>query len=504
MARILAGQQLTLFLQDQDFRYVWVANMLPVFGEVNFLGNTDLTSGLHESLYTKYLPIKQEVIRTGQPIHFEEWEVLPDGSPLFLSIAFEPYRFPNGGTGVFCRLIDLSGVSSDAASSTLAQLLDEKARELRELDDRFQQAMEGMPLLFYIQDENLNYVWVKNFVAVYNEESLMGRNTQDTGAHGEGYEQALRKKRQVIESGQPLRFDMWIDNPNGTRSFLQSTYVPYKLPNGKTGLMGKILDLTHQKLAEEKLTAANRQLSEKNYVIESQLEEARVMQLAMLPQANLEAGRFRLCADMQTCLQVGGDYYDYRTMACGNTLIALGDATGHGVRSGIIVSSVKAFFNLLPGSGGPANVLSGISTHLADMNLKQAYMGLSLLEIQPGQAHFAAGGMPPMLLYRKATGQAEFISIESLYLGTRFHGAYEQITFAYQPGDMAVMLTDGYTEMRNPEGRFITREALAQCVTAHAPQGCQAVVAAFKSLQKTYLGDVPLYDDSTIVAVEFK
>ena len=48
---------------------------------------------------------------------------------------------------------------------------------------------------------------------------------------------------------------------------------------------------------------------------------------------------------MKTATEVGGDYYDFHVGVDGTLTIVLGDATGHGMRAGTMVTSAKSLFN---------------------------------------------------------------------------------------------------------------------------------------------------------------
>ena len=75
-----------------------------------------------------------------------------------------------------------------------------------------------------------------------------------------------------------------------------------------------------------------------------ELEEARQLQLAMLPKELPNIPNLEIAVYMQTATEVGGDYYDFSTVEDGSLNICLGDATGHGMKAGIMVSSMKSIF----------------------------------------------------------------------------------------------------------------------------------------------------------------
>jgi serine phosphatase RsbU (regulator of sigma subunit) len=75
-----------------------------------------------------------------------------------------------------------------------------------------------------------------------------------------------------------------------------------------------------------------------------ELEEARQLQLSMLPKKLPQLPHLEIAAFMKTASEVGGDYYDFHLSDDSTLTIAVGDATGHGLKTGTLVSSVKSLF----------------------------------------------------------------------------------------------------------------------------------------------------------------
>jgi hypothetical protein len=75
-----------------------------------------------------------------------------------------------------------------------------------------------------------------------------------------------------------------------------------------------------------------------------ELEDARNLQLSMLPQDKPSTPQIDISWYMETATEVGGDYYDYTLDSDGNLTIVLGDATGHGMQAGTVVTASKTLF----------------------------------------------------------------------------------------------------------------------------------------------------------------
>jgi hypothetical protein len=78
-----------------------------------------------------------------------------------------------------------------------------------------------------------------------------------------------------------------------------------------------------------------------------ELEEARQLQLSMLPQKIPQLPELDLAVYMKPATEVGGDYYDFHLGKDGALTVAVGDATGHGLKAGTMVTAMKSLFMTL-------------------------------------------------------------------------------------------------------------------------------------------------------------
>lgn len=236
----------------------------------------------------------------------------------------------------------------------------------------------------------------------------------------------------------------------------------------------------------------------------AELLEAQVLQIGMLPTLFPNPEGFEIVAYMAACMEVGGDYYDFSDDGKGGYVAALGDATGHGTRAGIIVSAVKSYFQILACQQPLAEVLRQTSRGLKKMNVPQAYMGLSLLEFKDHTFRYASAGMPPLLIYRQKTGKLESLQVNSMFLGTHIKKPYQEFKVTIDSGDIAIMLSDGFTETMNPENEILKPEDVEDCILANAHRGPQGILDAVVHLQHTFSRQEYLKDDSSAVIIRRK
>jgi hypothetical protein len=111
-----------------------------------------------------------------------------------------------------------------------------------------------------------------------------------------------------------------------------------------------------------------------------ELEEARHLQLSMLPRKIPTPKNLDIAAKMITANEVGGDYYDFYLGDDGTFTVAIGDATGHGMRAGTMVTSVKSLFAAFGDQPDIAAFFNRCTDIIKDMNMGHIFMGMMLVK----------------------------------------------------------------------------------------------------------------------------
>ena len=187
----------------------------------------------------------------------------------------------------------------------------------------------------------------------------------------------------------------------------------------------------------------------------TELEEARALQLSMLPKKLPDISGLDMAVFMETATEVGGDYYDYSVGSDGSVVLALGDATGHGMKAGIMVAAAKSYFHTLVHDTDNLTMLDRISRGLRNMNMKMMYMGLTVAHLKEHCVEIATAGMPPALHYRKNRNEIEQVILKGLPLGSNVQFPYENRTLQLEKGDVLFLMSDGLTELFNNERKML-------------------------------------------------
>ena len=198
-----------------------------------------------------------------------------------------------------------------------------------------------------------------------------------------------------------------------------------------------------------------------------ELEEARQLQLSMLPRMPPAWGGLRVAHLLETATEVGGDTYDYRLLADGSLLVAFGDATGHGLQAGLIVTAVKALFHTLPEAATLPEAMDLLSQGVRGLQLPRMAMAMTLLRLHGRQVRLCNAGMPPV--HHDQGGELATHRASGPPLGQLKRFTYAEASLTLAAGEALVLCSDGFPECLDPEDRMLGYDRLPALVQRHGP-----------------------------------
>jgi serine phosphatase RsbU (regulator of sigma subunit) len=251
-----------------------------------------------------------------------------------------------------------------------------------------------------------------------------------------------------------------------------------------------------QELQKRLLEADNRRKTR-------ELEEARDLQLSMLPRTMPDVDGMKVVPFMQTATEVGGDYYDMVVADDGSAVIAIGDATGHGLKAGLVVATAKSYFQTFARSSSNLEIIRRMSLGIKNMNLRMLYMSIALVRVQGRTLTYIGAGMPPLLLYRVSAGSVEVVTSKGMPLGSVLNYPYTEHTLVVEPGDTLVMMSDGLTESQNSIRDMLGTERVITCLQQHGSESPEQILSEFRNLIRDWSGAGPSIDDITLLTIRF-
>ena len=235
---------------------------------------------------------------------------------------------------------------------------------------------------------------------------------------------------------------------------------------------------------------------------EEELEEARQFQLDMLPKETPKDLGLDISAAIQTASEVGGDYYDYFPQEDKESLyVVVGDATGHGMTAGMMVSITKAGLYGIP-SIPPNEIATRLNRVIKAIDLGWNRMAFNMARFWSDRVEFTSAAMPPAYHYHGKTGEVDEILLGGLPLGSIKGETFALEEFSFEKGDSLVFISDGLPEATNKTDEMLGYEAVFECVRSNGDKDAESQKEALLALGTAWLEGLQNQDDITIVVVK--
>jgi serine phosphatase RsbU (regulator of sigma subunit) len=248
--------------------------------------------------------------------------------------------------------------------------------------------------------------------------------------------------------------------------------------------------------------------------IQKEFEIAREVQIRLLPlQApdypHLDFGFF-----YQPAREVGGDYYDFIPFNPERMGFAVGDVSGKGLSSALLMASLQGLVrtNLAVRRGEVTRFVTQLNHSLYKLTASERYATLffALVDVSNLTLHYVNAGHNPPLLFRNDTSLARGLStIESLEgggppVGIFARSQYRSEHVLLREGDVVVAYTDGVVDALNPQqeefGEERLRDIIRLSLSLNAAQICERIAERLQA----FVTKSPQWDDITLVVMKVK
>ncbi|MEG4442877.1 AAA family ATPase [Microcoleus sp. AT9_B5] len=264
--------------------------------------------------------------------------------------------------------------------------------------------------------------------------------------------------------------------------------------------------------ANTEILVLNDRLKVENLRMSAELDVTRRLQQMILPkQQELESiAGLEIAAFMEPADEVGGDYYDVLNHG-GKATIGIGDVTGHGLESGVLMIMAQTAIRtlLVHKETDPVKLLQTVNQTLFDnverMNCGKS-MSLSLLEYRDNTLRLS--GQHEEVIVVRDGGEVE--RIDTIELGfpialeadiADFIGSTE---IQLNSGDVVVLYTDGITEAFDMKNDQYGIEPLIEVVVLNREQSAAEIKQAVIDDVRRYIGEQKVFDDITLVVIKQK
>ncbi len=264
----------------------------------------------------------------------------------------------------------------------------------------------------------------------------------------------------------------------------------------------------------QKRTTALMNAKANNIRMATELELGQHLQEVIVPNKKelIQNPHLDISAFIKPADEMGGDYYDVLHVNQ-STYIGIGDVTGHGLESGIIMlmaqSAIRSHF-----AGKHIqikSILSKINKTLFD-NLQRMgtskHLSLILLEhyIKEGKGHLNICGQHETCLILRTSGEIEEIETDKLGFPIGLIEVIEMYINVKEvilnQGDIIVLYTDGITEAENIKNEFYGVQRLKKSLQQHKNKPVESIKKAVVEDVNAFIGKQRVYDDMTLMIIK--
>jgi sigma-B regulation protein RsbU (phosphoserine phosphatase) len=296
-----------------------------------------------------------------------------------------------------------------------------------------------------------------------------------------------------------------------TRSLLSITAAAKKLSSGdfsvKLGLRtGDERDLVVQAFNEigPKL--------EDHLRLHQSMDLAMKVQQRLLPGKNPRIPGLDIAGKSIYCDETGGDYYDFlgfNGKNDGKISVVVGDVSGHGISSALLMASARAFLRQrasLPGTLG--QIISDVNAQLAtDIAESHNFMTLFYLRIDHEQKtiEWVRAGHDPAIFYDPRTRSFEALEGEGIPLGVEESWVYNENKKENLSKDQIIVLaTDGVWETQNSAGEMFGKDRIYDLIRANSALSAKGILNILMDMLHRFAKGKNFEDDVTLVVIKIK
>jgi hypothetical protein len=234
-----------------------------------------------------------------------------------------------------------------------------------------------------------------------------------------------------------------------------------------------------------------------------ELEAARNIQLAMLPQVLPIMKNAEIAVKMETASEIGGDYYDF---VFDNDIFrfVIGDATGHGANAGAMVTATKTIFSNYGSILDPTDFLQKANERVKQIQLPKLFMSLASGKLVNYKLEISGAGIPPLLIINKTKNTLEEFPLKGLPLGLNPNIPYSNMIIDLNKDDHLVFMTDGLPELFNSQNEMLGMERIKSRLLSSSFNGAESLLNLLLETANDWKGDHPLQDDVTLLVIKMK
>jgi sigma-B regulation protein RsbU (phosphoserine phosphatase) len=248
--------------------------------------------------------------------------------------------------------------------------------------------------------------------------------------------------------------------------------------------------------------------------VQREFEIAYEVQMRLLPSQAPDYPRLDLGFFYRPAREVGGDYYDFISFSPERMGLAVGDASGKGLSSALLMASLQGLVrtNLAVRQGDVARLVTELNGSMYELTASNRFATLffAVVDVSDQSLHYVNAGHNPPLLFRNGDspehgpGMAESLECGGPPVGILPRSQYRSERLLLHDGDVLVAYTDGVVEALNPQQEEFGEERLSEIARSSLSLGAAQICQRIAQRLQEFVAGSPQWDDITLVVMKVK
>ncbi|MBT5752290.1 MAG: SpoIIE family protein phosphatase [Rhodospirillaceae bacterium] len=244
------------------------------------------------------------------------------------------------------------------------------------------------------------------------------------------------------------------------------------------------------------------------------LNLAKEVQENLIPKKSPDIPGFDIAGTSISCDEIGGDYLDFLDLSnvCANEelsgchAIAVGDVSGHGAASALLMATARALLHGLAGSTQSLSGLIGEVNRRLTLDIQGGrFMTLfcAIIHAPQRRLSWVSAGHDPALVYNPETDAFSELAGGDIPLGIDPDWSYSETETADFPiGHIVTVATDGVWETRNSSGDMFGKDRFRDVIRTNKGKKAAEICRKITESLAEFRGDAIVRDDVTMVVLK--
>ncbi len=318
----------------------------------------------------------------------------------------------------------------------------------------------------------------------------------------DGYEVCRRLKDDPVTRGIPILFITGLDEVENKTAAFEAGAVDYITKPFE------VLEVKARVKTHLTLKLVLQLIESQRDRLQQSLDLAMEVQQSLLPEAEPNLPGVDIAGKSVYCDETGGDYYDFLDMGMNRQGILVGDVSGHGIQSALLMTTVRGSLRqriLSPGS--LSQIVSDLNLQFyQDVKSSGNFMTLFFSELDTNSKtlRWVRAGHDPAFVYDIGADAFFELGGPGIALGVVEDYPYQDFSRKISKNQILIIGTDGIWESETTEGERFGKKRFQEIIRSNAHRTAQAITDAVIDAVRRFSHPMKYEDDITLVIVKFE